>query len=107
MFDFQTEKVISLREAARMMPSCRQGKALHHLTVHRWIFKGVDGVQLEGARLGGQWVTSREALARFSEALTVKRTLPRLNEDKPVGRPEKARKRKDEGTERDLRKYGL
>jgi hypothetical protein len=46
-------------------------------TVIRWITRGVRRggriKRLEAYRNGGQWVTSREALARFMEAVTADR----------------------------------
>jgi hypothetical protein len=41
----------------------------------RWILRGVPGpdgrrVRLEAIRCGGMWLTSREALQRFTEAIT-------------------------------------
>jgi hypothetical protein len=41
----------------------------------RWILRGVPGpngrrVRLEAVRCGGKWLTSREALQRFTEAIT-------------------------------------
>jgi hypothetical protein len=72
--DLGSEHVISLAQAARSVPSS-QGKTVHAATVWRWIRKGVlagDGrrVRLDAAKLGGRWVTSKEALQRFLEALT-------------------------------------
>jgi hypothetical protein len=52
------------------LPPSRKGKPLNCSTVFRWIVKGVRGIRLEAARLGGQWFTSREALQRFAERLT-------------------------------------
>lgn len=72
--DLGSEHVISLAEAARSVPAS-QGKSVNPATVWRWIRKGLlagDGrrVRLAAAKLGGRWVTSREALQRFLEALT-------------------------------------
>lgn len=55
-----------------------QVASLRHIafsTVYRWAFKGarVPGggrLKLEIMRVGGRWVTSREALLRWSLALT-------------------------------------
>jgi hypothetical protein len=45
--------------------------------VLRWVLSGSktpDGslIKLEAVRLGGHWLTSREALQRFAESLTLK-----------------------------------
>jgi hypothetical protein len=44
-------------------------------TILRWISRGIrlasgEIVRLEGARRGGRWITSVEALQRFTEKLT-------------------------------------
>jgi hypothetical protein len=75
MIDLRTEQPISLAEAARGVPAGRNGKRTHLSTILRWILQGAKGpggvrVKLEGLRLGGRWMTSREALQRFAEALT-------------------------------------
>jgi hypothetical protein len=79
VLDLTTEAALPLAAAAKLIPPGRNGKRCHLSTVLRWIQRGArspDGriVRLEGARLGSRWVTSREALQRFSEALT-----PRLD----------------------------
>ncbi len=70
MIDLKTEKPLSLAQAARGVPPTRQDKPVHVSTLTRWILRGVHGVRLEAARLGGRWVTSEEAICRFSAALT-------------------------------------
>ena len=79
------------------------GQKLHVSTILRWILRGVDGVKLEAVRLGGRWVTSREALQRFAERLT-----PRLDGD-PVHTPRTptARRRASERAERELGIFGI
>ena len=75
MIDIASERRIGLHEAARLAPSYREGKPTHVSTILRWITKGFrlsngERVRLEGARLGGRWITSVEAIGRFSERLT-------------------------------------
>jgi hypothetical protein len=77
MIDFVAEKPISLKIVCDLYPG-RKAR-LNFTTVWRWVLRGVkapDGtrVRLEAARVGGCWLTSREALTRFSERLT-----PRLD----------------------------
>jgi hypothetical protein len=72
------ESRISLAQAAKLIPPTRQGKPVHASTLVRWILHGVRGVRLEAARLGGRWVTSHEALDRFSAALTARHNPPAL-----------------------------
>src|SRR5438128_2214980 len=74
MFDLTQEPPISLAEAAKSIPSGRGAKRTHISTVFRWISRGVSGVRLEALRLGGRWVTSREAVQRFAERLTAERS---------------------------------
>jgi len=75
VIDSTNEALIGLDEAARLKPPSRSGKRTHASTILRWILNGSrapDGerVRLEGLRLGGKWVTSREAIQRFAERLT-------------------------------------
>jgi hypothetical protein len=76
MINLLTERVITLVEAARLVPPGRGGRPTHLSTLLRWINPGVRGVRLEAARLGGRWVTSHEALQRFAERLTAARASP-------------------------------
>lgn len=70
MHDLTTESLISLPEVLQLLPPGRRGKRPHLSTVVRWIARGTQGVRLEAIRLGGRWVTSREALQRWAERLT-------------------------------------
>lgn len=65
MISIETETLLTLREAAKSLPN-----RPHISTVHRWRLRGVRGVKLETCLLGGSRVTSREALTRFSHAIT-------------------------------------
>lgn len=69
------ETTLSLTDACKILPTGRNGSKPHIGTLTRWINDGVttaDGtnVRLEALRLGGKWVTSKEALQRFAERLT-------------------------------------
>jgi hypothetical protein len=64
---------LSLSEAARLFPASRGKGRLHPATIWRWICQGVelsDGsrLRLEAVRLGGRFLTSKEALLRFAAA---------------------------------------
>jgi hypothetical protein len=79
-----TEKLIGLLTAAKRLPPGRGGRPVSVSCVLRWITHGVPGpdgqrIKLEGVRVGGRWLTSEEALARWAERLT-----PRLDELEPV-----------------------
>jgi hypothetical protein len=59
----------------------------------RWLTRGVRGpdgsrVYLQGVRVGGRWVTSVEALARFSAALSA---LPDSDAAPPIRTPHQRR----------------
>ena len=71
---FQSETVVSLREAARALPVRRHGKPLHISTLCRWAKRGVRGVVLETLRIGGTRYTSLEALQRFFERQSTSET---------------------------------
>jgi hypothetical protein len=66
-----TEKLISISQAARLIPGYRRtARTAHPSCVFRWMRDGVrlptgELLRLEGFRLAGRWLTSREALARF------------------------------------------
>jgi len=71
---FENETLINIAQATRMIPGRSGDKPLHRATLHRWIAKGVktpDGrvVRLESGLVGGQRMTSKEALRRFLDAI--------------------------------------
>lgn len=68
--DLLSETVISLTEGTHYCPRRRGGKRPHVSCLYRWTTSGCKGVILESLQVGGTRCTSREALARFFEALT-------------------------------------
>jgi hypothetical protein len=76
--------------------------------VLRWVLDGARGpsgerVRLEAARLGGRWLTSLEALRRFSERLT-----PSVGGDDPAAPRSPARRRRaSEQAAKELGKAGI
>jgi hypothetical protein len=74
----------------------------------RWITTGIPGpdgerVRLEGVRVGGRWLTSEEALARWAESLT-----PRLDTDPaPAPRTPGQRRRGAEKAAKELTQIGI
>ena len=64
MIDSGMETLISLAEAARLLPRQRAGKKPHTSCLYRWTKNGCKGVILESLQCGGTRVTSKEALAR-------------------------------------------
>jgi hypothetical protein len=79
MISLAAESMLSLMQAATILPAGRCGRPVTLSCLLRWVKLGAkapDGsrVRLDAVRLGGRWVTSREAIQRFAEALT-----PRLD----------------------------
>jgi hypothetical protein len=103
------ERLISLLDAARRLPPGRGGRPVSFSCVLRWITDGVPGpdgqrVRLEGVRVGGRWLTSEEALARWAERLT-----PRVQDLDPVRVPRTPaqRRRAAERAAIELEKAGI
>jgi hypothetical protein len=85
------ETPISLCTAARSVPPHRQDRPVSTSCIFRWMRDGVklpDGtvVRLEGIRLGGRWLTSKEALQRFAERQTPRFDGPGPQSAKKSGR---------------------
>lgn len=71
MLDLQSdERLISLAEAAKLLPPARSGRPVHISTLIRGIVHGCNGARLEAVRSGARWLTTREAVARWLEAQT-------------------------------------
>jgi hypothetical protein len=68
MIDFTKEEPLSLATVAK-----RLGVAVE--TVRRWA-RGIQGMQLETAKLGGKRFTSLEAIQRFSRQSIKQKKLP-------------------------------
>ncbi|HZV05240.1 MAG TPA: hypothetical protein VE999_09180 [Gemmataceae bacterium] len=98
---------LSLSDAARRLPSARQGRPVHSSCVWRWITSGVrlaNGavVRLEAARLAGRYLTSTPALERF----LARQTLGRASEPARL-RTAVQRQRASERAQRELQKLGI
>lgn len=106
MIKLNEEGVISLTEAARLVPSGREGRPVNVSTLYRWALKGVGGVRLDAVRIGSRWYTSKEALQRFTERLTTQ-SLPEEEEQKPSPRTPTRRKAEQENVQRQLKEYGV
>ena len=75
MIDLTSESPLSLIQAARLLPHGRGDRPVTLSCVLRWILRGArspsgEWVRLGALRIGGRWITSREALQRFAEELT-------------------------------------
>lgn len=97
-----TETTLFLSDLPRRLPRGPGDRLTHTSTALRWVLRGVGGVKLEAVRVGGRWVTSEEALARFVDAQTPTGTVssPTLHD----ATPEAPRRRE---TERQLEAEGL
>ena len=100
------ETVLTFSEAAARLPRLN-GKKIHASSLWRWARKGISGVRLETRRLGGRFVTSIEALDRFSRKLAeidVADRGPAVFRKKT--RTEKQRQRDTERAEKELTQQG-
>ena len=70
MIDIQSEQVVSLTDATKVIPKRRGGKRPHVATIYRWAQCGHRGVILVTLQVGGTKCTSIEALQRFFERLS-------------------------------------
>lgn len=73
MIDLSNETIVALSAAPhhRMLRQGRRpGRPIHRSTLERWRTRGVSGVRLETAKLGGIRVTSEEAITRFLERVS-------------------------------------
>ena len=100
MIDPLSESVVSLAEAARLLPRRRAGKKPHVSCLYRWTVSGCKGVILESIQIGGTRCTSKEALARFFERLTY------ADDPRHDRRPDR-RQRAAAAAERELIREGL
>jgi hypothetical protein len=66
MIDPRFEKLLSLTQAAKLVP----GGGVHLSTLHRWRLRGVKGVRFETVLVGGKRLTSQEAIERFIKRTT-------------------------------------
>src|SRR5262249_37166613 len=73
LIDTTAETLLTLAQAADLLPRRRRGRKAHVSTLHRWATDGCRGIVLETIQVGATRCTSREALQRFFEALTASR----------------------------------
>lgn len=110
MIDLTAETPLSLSEAARQVPPVRAGRPVHLSCILRWILSGAKGpdgnrVHLRGARLGGRWITSAEAIQEFMEALTP--AIDQAAAELPTPRTTTARQRASDRAARELSQAGI
>jgi hypothetical protein len=63
------EQAIDAREAARLPAVCRGGRPIDVAIIYRWGRRPCRGCLLESASIGGRWVTTAPAIARFLQLL--------------------------------------
>lgn len=83
MIDPNSETLISLTEAAKLLPARRGGKKPHVSCLYRWTKTGCKGVVLESLQVGGTRCTSKEALGRFFQWLTEVSQAPNSDANSP------------------------
>jgi hypothetical protein len=101
---------LSLSAAGRLFPAHRGNGAVDPSTVFRWVTKGTKAtggraVKLEAVRVGGRWLTSRGAVARFVAALTAA-AVPASATPTPAPRTPAARRRASAQAAAALEKMG-
>jgi hypothetical protein len=102
-----TETTLSLSQAAKRLPPGRRGAPVSLACLLRWVLDGArapegEKVRLEAVRLGGRWITSVEALARFADRLT-----PKTSDSPLPARTPRQRRRAAERAEKELERLGL
>jgi hypothetical protein len=65
-----SDDTFTLTQAAKRLPRLRAGRPVNPSTLWRWALRGVRGVKLETAMVGGVRVTSEAALRRFFGTLS-------------------------------------
>lgn len=99
MIDLENEKLVTMTEAAKLLP-----RRPHTSTLWRWWRVGVRGCRLETVVCGGVRYTTREAMARFIRQLTEGNT---AGHDEPTATAARRREQELERAERDCDRAGL
>jgi hypothetical protein len=104
------EHKIDLHQTTRLLGT--NGKPTHISTALRAITKGIKAssgnrVFLEALRIGGRWVTSREAVERFTARLTVAALREAPKAATPAIRTTRQRQRELARVRRELAEAGL
>ena len=94
------EALVTLTDAAKMLPRVGGGKRIHTSTIWRWMRKGCKGIFLEYVRVGSKIATSSEALNRFFILLADADKAKQLSDD--VHWPNKHRRPTDKARQRSI-----
>lgn len=100
--DILNEDVVSLNDAAKILPN-----RPHVSTMWRWYKRGVRGIRLETAVLGGKRYTSKEAIQRFVERTTEAHDRGGAAPTKPINETMRQRRAAIEKAERELSAAGI
>ena len=95
--DLMAETLITLGDAARLLPRKMNGRRVHIKTVARWCLYGIQGIKLESLKMGRNRYTSKEACQRFAESLTGGGLVARSTVDRSRADEEAERRLKAEG----------
>ena len=68
--DISSERLITLEEAAALLPGRAPGTTIHPFTISLYTTRGKKGHKLETLLAGPRRVTSIEAVQRFLEAIS-------------------------------------
>jgi hypothetical protein len=96
MLETLAATLILLSKAGRLLPTNPSPA-----TLHRWAFKGINGVKLETYKIGGRRYTTAEALERFVFRLSESRA-----SDAPSPPSRQVEERKARAAERAEAIYG-
>ena len=103
--DPNSETLVSFFQAGKDLPRRRAGKKTHVSCFYRWTNAGCRGVILESIQVGGTRCTSKEAITRFFDALTVQAKTERSIPEPP--RPTSSRRKQIQAAERKLARAGI
>jgi hypothetical protein len=106
MIDSISEQLLSLANAANLLPARRRGRKPHVSTLYRWATAGCRGVVLETIRIGGTRCTTPEALQRFFESLSTTTNSSANNPLNTLPRTTTRRMRDSEAAARSLERSG-
>ncbi len=109
--EIQAGEGLSLSAAGRLFPGHRGNGTVDPSTVFRWVTKGMRTtdrrvVKLEAVRVGGRWLTSRGAVARFVSALTAAAAPTSGTTVTPAPRTPAARRTASELAAQELKRMG-
>ena len=106
--DLFSEELISLTQAAKILPARRAGKKTTVNCLYRWTTHGCRGVKLESVQIGSTRCCTKQSLQRFFEQLTAREANCRLTTlvPQPAKLPAN-RRRQVEAAEKNLDAAGI